>query len=46
LPPPWPDLIAQALVWRHDTRPDDMTEMLAFIRYTIARTESGSNEQR
>ncbi|MGI8688342.1 MAG: aminoglycoside adenylyltransferase domain-containing protein [Thermomicrobiales bacterium] len=40
LPPPWPTLIAKALVWRHDTRPDDMTEMLAFIRYTVARVDS------
>lgn len=37
LPPPWPALIAQALIWRHDKRPDDMTEMLAFVRYTIER---------
>ena len=37
LPPPWPDLIAKALIWRHDKHPDDMTEMLAFIRYTIER---------
>jgi hypothetical protein len=37
LPPPWPDLIAKALRWRHDNRPDDLTETLAFIRYTIER---------
>jgi hypothetical protein len=37
LPPPWPALIARALRWRSDHAPDDMTEMLAFIRYTIAR---------
>jgi hypothetical protein len=37
LPPPWPDLIAKALRWRHDTRPDDLRETLAFIRYTIER---------
>ncbi len=41
LPLPWPDLITQALVWRYDTRPDAMTAMLAFIRYTIAQAESG-----
>lgn len=41
LPPPWPDLIAKALVWRHDKRPDEMTAMLAFLRYTIERAESG-----
>ncbi len=35
LPPPWPALIAKALVWRHDKRPDNMTDMLAFIRYAI-----------
>ena len=39
LPPPCPALIAKALVWRHDTRPDDMTAMLAFIRYTIEEAE-------
>lgn len=37
LPPPWPTLIAKALIWRHDIRPDDMAEMRAFIRYTIDR---------
>jgi hypothetical protein len=37
LPPPWPALIARALRWRADHTPDDMTEMLAFIRYTVAR---------
>jgi len=42
LPLPWPDLIAQALVWRYDTRPDDMTEMLAFIHYTVERAETES----
>lgn len=40
LPRPWPDLIATALVWRHDQSPDDMTMMLAFIRYTIERSET------
>lgn len=35
LPPPWPDLVAKALVWRHDKQPDDMTEMLSFVRYAI-----------
>lgn len=37
LPPPWPALISRALVWRSDHTPDDMTDMLAFIRYTVAR---------
>ncbi len=40
LPPPWPDVIARALTWRHDTRPDDMAAMLAFVRHTIDRAES------
>lgn len=40
LPPPWPDLIAKALLWRHDRAPDDLGEMLAFIRYTIEQAES------
>lgn len=35
LPPPWPALIARALSWRRDKLPDDMTDMLAFIRYII-----------
>ncbi len=37
LPPPWPALIARALRWRSDHAPDAMTEMLSFIRYTVAR---------
>jgi len=40
LPAPWPDLIATALVWRHDPRPGDIAAMLAFVRYTIERAES------
>ncbi|MGI8856309.1 MAG: aminoglycoside adenylyltransferase domain-containing protein [Thermomicrobiales bacterium] len=40
LPSPWPTLIAKALTWRHDTRPDDMTAMLAFVRYTVERASS------
>lgn len=39
LPTPWPGVIAKALTWRHDTRSADMTEMLAFIHYTIAEAE-------
>lgn len=39
LPSPWPGLIDTALAWRHDTRPDDMTAMLAFVRDTIERAE-------
>lgn len=37
LPSPWPTLIARALRWRSDHAPDEMTDMLAFIRYTVAR---------
>jgi hypothetical protein len=33
---PWPALIAKALDWRHDKREDAMSEMLAFIRWTLA----------
>jgi hypothetical protein len=40
LPPPWPALIARSLRWRSDHAPDDMTEMLAFIRYAVARAMS------
>ena len=36
LEPPWAGLIERALVWRHDKQPGDMSEMLAFIRYTLA----------
>ena len=31
----WTPLIERALAWRHDTRPDDMSEMLRFVRYTV-----------
>lgn len=34
--PQWAQLIDRALLWRCDTQPDDMTEMLAFIRETVA----------
>lgn len=37
LAPPWPSLIERALRWRHDDHPDDMADMLAFVRYTIER---------
>ncbi|HET8632017.1 MAG TPA: aminoglycoside adenylyltransferase domain-containing protein [Thermomicrobiales bacterium] len=37
LGPPWAATIERALRWRHDHAPGDMTEMLAFIRYTLAR---------
>lgn len=33
----WSPLIARALAWRHDTRPDGMGEMLAFVRWTVAQ---------
>ncbi len=33
--PQWAPLIDRALVWRYDTDPDDMDEMLDFIRDTI-----------
>jgi predicted nucleotidyltransferase len=36
---PWAQLIDRALLWRHDSRPDDMTDMLNFVRYTIARCQ-------
>jgi len=34
---PWPDLIARALSWRRDHTAGDMSETLAFIRYTLDR---------
>jgi hypothetical protein len=37
LAPPWPALITQALAWRHDHREDDMTAMLAFVRWTVSQ---------
>ncbi|MCA1666892.1 MAG: DUF4111 domain-containing protein [Thermomicrobia bacterium] len=46
LPPPWPDLVAQSLIWRHDKRPDDMTKMLAFIRHTIERATAEADNHR
>ncbi len=33
----WSPLIERALTWRHDARPDDMTEMVRFIQYTVER---------
>lgn len=33
--PQWAHLIDRALLWRHDTQPDDMAEMLAFVRETV-----------
>ncbi len=38
---PWPALIARALDQRHDKREGDMTEMLAFIRWTLDRAGAG-----
>lgn len=35
LDPQWKGLIQQALAWRDDPRPDDMTATLRFLRYTI-----------
>jgi predicted nucleotidyltransferase len=32
---PWAELIDRSLAWRHDSRPDDMTEMLAFVRWVV-----------
>ncbi len=36
---PWAQLIDRALLWRYDSRADDMTDMLNFVRYTIARCQ-------
>jgi hypothetical protein len=33
----WSPLVERALTWRHDARPDDMTEMINFIHYTVER---------
>jgi hypothetical protein len=33
----WSPLIARALRWRHDDHPDDMTEMLSFVRWAVER---------
>jgi hypothetical protein len=38
--PPWSGLIARALAWRPDHRPDDLSQTLAFIRATVARCPS------
>ncbi|HEX5505864.1 MAG TPA: aminoglycoside adenylyltransferase domain-containing protein [Thermomicrobiales bacterium] len=37
LGPPWAATIDRALRWRPDHAPDDMAEMLAFIRYALAQ---------
>ena len=42
---PWPALITQALAWRHDHREDDMTAMLAFVRWTVSRA-AGADDAR
>lgn len=39
LPSQWRPLVDRALDWRHDTQPDDMTEMLSFIHYTVERCQ-------
>lgn len=36
----WAALVARALTWRNDHAPDDMTEALAFIRYTVERARN------
>lgn len=33
----WSPLVERALTWRHDARPDNMTEMISFIHYTVER---------
>lgn len=37
LDPAWTPLIEQALLWRHDHQPDDLSDTLGFIRFTVAR---------
>jgi hypothetical protein len=46
LDPRWRPLIDRALAWRYDHTPDDMTAMLAFIRYTLGycRQDAEKNE--
>ena len=33
----WVPLIERALAWRHDRRPDDLTETLDFVRFAVER---------
>jgi len=35
----WTRLIERALAWPRDPQPDDLAETLAFIRYTLARSQ-------
>ena len=42
--PAWAALIGRALVWRHDRRPDDMADVLAFVRWMVARVRGGDGE--
>lgn len=42
---PWATLIAHAVTQRHDTQPDDLSETLDFIRYTLERSRQ-AEEQR
>ena len=37
LDPKWEALIEQSLVWRHEHDADDMTDMLLFLRFAVAR---------
>jgi hypothetical protein len=36
---PWPALITQALAWRHDHHEDNMSAMLAFVRWTVEQAQ-------
>ncbi len=36
LDPRWQPLIDRALIWRHQHQPDDLTEMLEFLRFAVA----------
>ena len=39
LPAPWPSLVERALAWLHDEQPDDMDDMLAFVRWTVENVQ-------
>jgi hypothetical protein len=42
---PWATLIAHAVTQRHDAQPDDLSETLDFIRYTLERSRQAEEWQ-
>ena len=45
LPARWAPLVERALIWRHDPRPDDLTDTLRFIDYTVERCREARGDR-